>query len=354
VKPRYTNTAAGVNAGDEVFRSATDGNYASDVVTVTLGTGNGSTTAFSATLSPTPIRPGTTKLYTAAIEVAQDNGDGTMTGSALSSGTVNYATGAISVTYTTAPTAGQAVTVQFRYDYENNVNNLRGLDIGLNLVPVNARPHPLQLTWSIAAQLAAQAQYAIDVESTVSDLAAQFIRKERDWYVVQRITNSATVDSTLNFDCGLGSSTNLTKKQHFQDWGLKLNRASSIIFNKSQRGMVSFILCGLNAADVISAQANFVPEPAVVPIGAHKIGTLDGRIDVILDASLNADVYTFGFRGMQLGDAALIVAEWIPIFLTPTFHSPGLQGQQGLLSMYDILVNNTDYYVKGSLSNYVA
>jgi len=355
VKPRYTNSGGGVNAGDEVFKKGTDGNYASDTVTWALGTGNAVATNFTATLTPAPIRPGTVRVYVNGASIAADNGDGGFHGAALSTGTLNYTSGAISVTFGTAPAAAAAITLEYRYDYEINVDNLRGLDIGLNLVPVNAKPHPLKLTWSVASQLAAQAQYSLDVESTLADLAAQFIRKERDWALVSRISNAATAVTDLNFDATVPNSGNaLTKKQHYQDWGLKLRRASSFIYNKNQRGNVSFVLAGINAADVISAQANFIPEPTVVPIGAYKIGTLDGVVDVILDASMDANTYVFGFRGMQLGDAAMIIAEWIPIFVTPTWQSPNLQGQQGLLSMYDYLLNNPDYYAKGTLSGYTA
>ena len=57
---------------------------------------------------------------------------------------------------------------------------------------------------------------------------------------------------------------------------------------------------------------------------------------------------------MQTGDAAMILAEWIPIYFTPTFQNSNLQNSQGLLSMYNILLNQPGYYFKGTLSGYTA
>jgi hypothetical protein len=81
---------------------------------VVIGTGNGSTTAFSGTLA-TPVLPGSVAIGPAAV-MGKDNGLGTISGAGLS-GTINYGTGAISVTFTTAPASGAQVLV----DYDTNV-----------------------------------------------------------------------------------------------------------------------------------------------------------------------------------------------------------------------------------------
>ena len=45
-----------------------------------------------------------------------DNGSGNITGAGISSGTVNYTTGAISVTFSAAPSSGTAVTTTSRWN----------------------------------------------------------------------------------------------------------------------------------------------------------------------------------------------------------------------------------------------
>lgn len=84
----------------------------------TAATGDGSTTAFSFTLSPIPVLPATFVL-TDNTEVFEDTNttytasDVTITGSEGGSCTLNYATGAVSVTFNTAPTNGQNITASY-------------------------------------------------------------------------------------------------------------------------------------------------------------------------------------------------------------------------------------------------
>jgi hypothetical protein len=76
-------------------------------------TGDGSTTAFSATFSQNaPIQAGTV-IVDDLTEVFTDDGEGVLTGSLGGTGSVNYDTGAVAVTFNTAPDSGQAIWASF-------------------------------------------------------------------------------------------------------------------------------------------------------------------------------------------------------------------------------------------------
>lgn len=75
-----------------------------------LGTGTGGTLLFSGTIDEAPVRVGSV-VVTDGVETFTDNSDGTLTGSAGGTGTVNYWTGAISVTFFAAPALGAEVIV---------------------------------------------------------------------------------------------------------------------------------------------------------------------------------------------------------------------------------------------------
>lgn len=76
-----------------------------------LGTGTGGITDFSGTLDEYPVRPGSVYV-TDGTENFTDNGDGTLTGSLGGSGTVDYWTGAVAVSFNAAPAAGAEVVVE--------------------------------------------------------------------------------------------------------------------------------------------------------------------------------------------------------------------------------------------------
>ena len=72
-----------------------------------IGTGNGSQVTFTGTLAPIPIYPSSVFVQdTTSGITALDNGNGTLSGTGITSGTINYDTGAISVTFSAAPAAG--------------------------------------------------------------------------------------------------------------------------------------------------------------------------------------------------------------------------------------------------------
>ena len=72
-----------------------------------IGFGNGSTVAFAGNL-PAPVLPGTVTVTAGAV-TGTDNGVGVISGAGISSGSINYGSGAISLTFTTAPVAGVLV-----------------------------------------------------------------------------------------------------------------------------------------------------------------------------------------------------------------------------------------------------
>jgi hypothetical protein len=365
VKPTYDNTAAGVTAGQQVFKNVTDGTYASEssVVALTL-----TSTTWGGTLPTLTIRPGTaTVIIRNAAGAIQgsftDNGSGAFAAQAANTsstvvawtGTINYTSGVVAVTPGTAITGGWTVTVSARYDSESATGNIRKVSFNLGTVPVQAESHPLLVDWSVQAQLAASAHLNLDVPQTLADLVAGVIKQERDVTLINQILSAATADTNLNFDAS--APTNYSRIARYAEIELKLNYAESKIQRAEGRGGVSWILCGTNAADIWRHCDGFEPSDVVAPIGPHKIGTLrDGTVAIIKNPFMNVNTYVIGFKGYVLGDAATILAEWIPLYATPVFQAPELINRQGMTSLYALFnqAQASSYYQSGTISSYAA
>ncbi len=105
----------------DLFASKLDTKNNSDYTQISaesIGTGNGVAKTFAATLA---FKAAGTKRVcfevtaTDATETFVDNGDGTLTGSAGGTGTINYMTGALSITFNTAPLNMQDITATYRW-----------------------------------------------------------------------------------------------------------------------------------------------------------------------------------------------------------------------------------------------
>lgn len=84
-----------------------------------VGQGTGAQTTFNFTLERPPVLSHTFTLQTligAAIEHVQDDGAGNLSGTNVSSGTIDYNTGAVSITYSTPPDSGANLNATYFMD----------------------------------------------------------------------------------------------------------------------------------------------------------------------------------------------------------------------------------------------
>jgi hypothetical protein len=77
-------------------------------VSTALGTGDGTTVSFSGTITRVPIEPKAV-VVTAGTASGSDDGLGSISGTGVATGSVNYTTGAVSVTFAGPPGAGVPV-----------------------------------------------------------------------------------------------------------------------------------------------------------------------------------------------------------------------------------------------------
>jgi hypothetical protein len=353
VRPVYTQTAAGVTAGQQVFQNVTDGTYSSERTTQVMGTGNAILTAFTATLAPHPVRPGTVTVTAGAI-VATDNGLGVLSGTGIAAASViDYVTGVATVNYDVAPAGAVPVTATFRYDSEQNYAQIRNLDIQITNLPISAEPHPIKVSWSQQSQFAAEAHFDLDLGDMMSNLVASFIKQERDMQLIGQILATAKHEASLDFVATPPAT--YSRLARYAEIGVKLDYAESLIQTDLGRGGVNWVLVGNNAASIWSQVSGFQPSGVTAPIGPYEIGTLrDGSVSVIKVPTMDANTYVVGFKGYVVGDSAIVLGEWIPLYATPVFQAPDLYNAQGLMSLYASVVNQPLYFRSGTISGFAA
>ena len=153
--PDYTNFVpeATIDRHGLNFYQDTDKFYAENpenVQRISQWTGDGVTVAFSNTFtSNVPIRAGSV-IVDDTVEVFSDDGAGVLTGSAGGTGTVNYVTGAIAVTFAVAPINGQTIQasfIQFRAGQPTSVLMFNNL---FSFYPTPDRAYRFQIkAWSL-------------------------------------------------------------------------------------------------------------------------------------------------------------------------------------------------------------
>lgn len=84
--------------------------------TLTIGTANGVETNFTGTISDTPVEEGSITIKSNGTDQNVTDADEVITGDTLSAGTIDYDTGALDITFDTAPTSGSAITCEYVYN----------------------------------------------------------------------------------------------------------------------------------------------------------------------------------------------------------------------------------------------
>ena len=79
-----------------------------------MGTGDGSTTTFSHTLAKTPVSQYSAQILVNEKRAAGDTRDGKLAGPTVSSGTISYAKGQVSIAFKSAPSRGASITISYQ------------------------------------------------------------------------------------------------------------------------------------------------------------------------------------------------------------------------------------------------
>ncbi|MCG8430593.1 MAG: hypothetical protein MJA29_05440, partial [Candidatus Omnitrophica bacterium] len=347
----YGNTKGAVTAGDTMF-SARKGHLADDQYSSESVSGESAATTFaggtgSGTLAFQSARPGTVRITEdVGGEVFTDNGVGGLIGDATGTGSVNYATGAFSLTPNADPGDGaHTATANYFYNSEGS-DQIPIVDINLSSVPVRAIPHKLRARWSVEAATNLKAIHGMDAEAELVALLSEKIRWDVDRRIISDLFTIASAGSvTWNKPAPAAVSYN-DHKQTFID---ALIEASNLIFRATRRGTGNFVVCGTNVANVVESLYGFRPQ-AVAGNGVVFIGTLQGRWSIYKDPYLDADTFLVGWKGSSFLEAGYVYAPYVPLYTTPTYVLDDMLNRKGMMSQYGVKAINGDFYAVGTVT----
>lgn len=358
LQPVYGTTTNRVNAGDPLFINH-DPFYGDSVISdEDLGVADGtSTTVGSGTLPHTPIAKGSLNLEVAG-KIAQDDGNGAIIGDAT--GTINYTSGVLSVTWSSAPAADSVVTGNWSVDNEVNADAIPEIDLLLTNYPITARRKAIRFRYSLVAQFAMRDQYGIEAEAELIKATGAEIAYGIDVQNFRAVVRSAvdkTNDPNFIFDATyLGSSSNLSRKDIFEGFLFYLISGSTDILTRSGRAVGNFIVCGPRVATLIQSIGlpRFEPLPILPTRGIQQIGILDGRWRIFMTTNpeyigLKPNEYVLGSSNEDFLSAGYVWAPWIIAFETPTTVLDDFQARKGMASLSGSRMIDPNFFVKGAI-----
>ena len=370
---KYGTTKGAVTSGDTMIGAKTGHSIGKSgrryamarVVDETIATGTGNTTG-------TVDFPKLINMENVKIESVTNLGTinetrtllGTSTAAGVITGTYISGSGSITAAgvYDVTLTGIATVTVYITYDYQydlvedayGNRTGVPEVDVSVSQSTVEAIDFPLRAKYSIGAQIDLMKAHGIDLESELVKYLGSEVKFTIDQVGLDMIDDAASsaeaaaAITTWDARPGLGEPW-LWKKSEITD---RFEQGSNNIFEKTKRGVATFIHCGNNVARVIRQLDKFKPRGSAsnIPTGPMVIGDLDGRT-VVQNPFKRQNYYTMGFRGPSYLYAGFIYAPYIPLFTTPTLITSDLMAQKGFLSSAGFKVINAGLFCEGLISN---
>jgi hypothetical protein len=314
--------------------------YTNAEVTVRIGTGNGSTKTFSATLTYKPIRPGTVIVQAGSVTGRDYNYDGNILGVGVS-GTINYSTGAISVTFGTAPAEGEAINVTYWGNVEDLTLGVREINYELDTKQVRARIYAVKGLVGLFKSWQLQKRFGISAEEELAADLVNALNSEVLGDLIRKMTNA--LPATVTWDVTPPEGTDYFL--HYQTFKFFLAGAEKKLVEQARRGIISFIIAGTQACAVIKSQLGWKQLfDGRGMFTAHLYGEIEGvPVIRVVDSNVLADdMMIIGYKGASEFEAPAVFCPYMPVTVTtvlPTAHPLVTQRAAACWAAVEVLVN---------------
>jgi hypothetical protein len=280
---------------------------------------------YTGTLTAIPIRPYMFTIQETVADVptaiyGKDDGQGNILGFGIS-GTINYTTGAWSVTYATNPTLDATKDVVALFDVDvDGQTSLDKIQGGLKTKDIRAEVVALAADVGAFANFAFQNRFGRSATDEVAADLTNEITRILNTMAVQRIlANRPTSGATATWTQNVTGVSYAENKLTFVD---AVAAVEALLHANSGAAVANRIIAGKTAAAVLRGMPDFViaPDASLVSVGLY--GYYDG-VPVIRATGVVADAdMVFLSNSGNYFNAPLAYAPFMPLLVTNTVQTP--------------------------------
>lgn len=258
----------------------------------------------------------------------------------ITSGTVDYETGEVSITLDAAATDA-TVSIKYRYDWgalpDSYVTGQKPAQIVLEWKSktITANPYRLRSTYSLDDFYAAkQVLSGYDIDQVLSTSLGGLINKEISCNMFDEML--ARADGTKAWNSILPSG--VSQIEHNMSILQSITEASNEIRKNIARSGANWIIAGSKMMNIIeSLSANFYNSKEIwsansysaEPIGPYVAGTLFNRYKILKNQDFNEDTALMGYKRDDM-DCSYLTGSFISLYATNPLAMDDLHSVQGM------------------------
>ena len=142
-----------------------------------------------------------------------------------------------------------------------------------------------------------------------------------------------------------------TKMSWYQTLGVKLQKVSNLIHQKTLRGGANFIVVSPKVSTILESIPGFAADSPgdqnKYAMGVQKIGAINSRYTVYKNPYMTENVILMGYKGNQFLETGAVFAPYIPLIMTPLVYDPiSFSPRKGIMTRYAKKMVRPDFYGK--------
>ena len=237
------------------------------------------------------------------------------------------------------------------------------INVQMKSQTISAKTRKLKAQWTPEFAQDLNAYHSLDAEAELTGLLSEHISLEIDLEVLDMlIQNAPTVEY---WSAKVGEQINATntaftsntagvyytQMSWFQTLGIKLQKVSNIIHQRTLRGGANFMVVSPSVATILESIPGFAADTdgaadtMKYAFGVQKIGQLNSRYKVYKNPYMLENVILLGFRGNQFLECGAVYSPYVPLIMTPLVYDPNtFTPRKGIMTRYAMTMVRPEYY----------
>ena len=252
------------------------------------------------------------------------------------------------------------------------------INVQLRSETVAAKTRKLKAQWTPEFAQDLNAYHSIDAEAELTSILSEYISMEIDLELLDMlIKNADTIEgwsAKVGRDISLSGLTDAntsaggtefptlvdtdgtngvyyTKMSWFQTLGIKLQKVSNLIHQKTLRGGANFLVVSPKVSTILESIPGFAADSAgdqnKYNMGVQKIGAINNRYTVYKNPYMTENIILMGYKGSQFLETGAVFAPYIPLIMTPLVYDPvSFTPRKGIMTRYAKKMVRPDFYGK--------
>jgi hypothetical protein len=241
------------------------------------------------------------------------------------------------------------------------------INVQMRSEAIAAKTKKLKAQWTPEFAQDLNAYHSLDAEAELTSMLSEYISLEIDLEILDMLIENAPTTSTEYWSAKVGSQLNAaktgfdsntagvyyTQMTWFQTLGIKLQKISNIIHQRTLRGGANFMMVSPAIATILESIPGFAADTdgaadtMKYAFGVQKVGQLNSRYKVYKNPYMTENLILLGFRGNQFLECGAVYAPYIPLIMTPLVYDPNtFTPRKGIMTRYAKKMIRPEFYGK--------